>query len=137
LISSSEDGQIFLWRVKDFRLIHILKTKNMGAVKTMAVHPSGKVLLAVYKKDYLVVWDLTKGKEKAKRKVRSDVKKIIWDRLGGGYLMVGDTSVAVVSLADESKVGISVLSLEDHSTRREDHQYCIHSKKYCRGNRQG
>lgn len=43
LISGSEDGEIFLWRVKDFTLIYRLKAPKLTAVIDMALHPSGKL----------------------------------------------------------------------------------------------
>jgi protein MAK11 len=43
LISGSEDGEIFLWRIKDFTLIYKLKAPKLKSVIDMALHPSGKL----------------------------------------------------------------------------------------------
>lgn len=111
LISGSEDGEIFLWRVKDFVLIHKLRVPKSSAVIDIAVHPTGKLCLAVYKSSHLVLWDLTKGKNKLKKKVRDDVVSIKWDKQGAHYLILCQKSIAVFSITQDKP--ISIINFED------------------------
>lgn len=67
LLSAADDGEIFIWRVRDFILLYRLKNPKPSPVIDLAVHPSGKLAFAVYKSHHMILWDLTKGKNKLKR----------------------------------------------------------------------
>lgn len=60
LLTSSEDGTIGLLRCSDWELLKTLKG-HVGTVHSIAVHPSGKVLLSVGVDLTLKTWDLTRG----------------------------------------------------------------------------
>jgi len=116
LISCSEDGDIFLWRLKDFTLIHRLKQKKSSPVIAMATHPSGKLMLAIYKTSHMILWDLTKGKEKLKRKCRSDTIGIKWDKTGTHYITLCEKSIGIYGLADDKPVSIFMIKHRNLST---------------------
>ena len=106
LLSSSEDGDIFIWRVKDWSLIYQLRQKKSGSVVDFATHPSGKLCMAMYKSCSFILWDLTKGKLKFKKKVREDFLAIKWDHTGMNYLILCKKSIAVYSILQDKPISI-------------------------------
>ena len=72
----------------------------------MAIHPSGKLCLAVYKSSHLALWNLTKGKNKLKKKVRSDTIGLKWDLQGLHYLILCERSIAVFSITQDKPINI-------------------------------
>ena len=73
LLSGSEDGEIFLWRIKDWRLIFKLRFTKTAKVARIAVHPTGKLCLAIYDSSHLVLWDLTKGTNRYQKKIKNGI----------------------------------------------------------------
>lgn len=58
LLSGSEDSSIILWRCSDWTCLHRLQIKNQSKIVDLAVHPSGKMLLALYDNCVLRLWNL-------------------------------------------------------------------------------
>lgn len=106
LLSGSDDGEIFIWRVKDFQLIYRCKLPKPSPVMDMAIHQTGKIALGLYKSNHLVLWDLTKGKSKLKKKVRSDTIGLKWDPNGRHYVILCEKSVAVFSITEDKPLNI-------------------------------
>ena len=69
LISGSEDSEIIIWRCKDWTALHKLQIMNKSKVVSMSLHPSGKMLLAVYGNGVLRLWNLMEARCKYKRKL--------------------------------------------------------------------
>ncbi|CAI2367070.1 unnamed protein product [Moneuplotes crassus] len=111
LLSGSDDGEVFIWRAKDFQLIYRLKLPKASPVMDLAVHQSGKIALALYKSNHMVLWDLTKGKSKLRKKVRSDTISIKWDLSGKHYLILCEKSIAVFSITEDKP--INIISFEE------------------------
>lgn len=106
LLSSSEEGSIYIWRVKDWSLIYQLRQKKFGAVVDFAIHPTGKLCTAIYRNSYFVIWDLTKGVMKFKKKVRDDVISMKWDDDGIHYMILFSKSLVVYSINQNKPVSI-------------------------------
>lgn len=69
LISGSEDSQIIIWRCKDWQALHKLVIKNTSKVVSMSLHPSGKILFALYANGVLRLWNMMEARCKSKRKM--------------------------------------------------------------------
>lgn len=61
LISGGEEGGITLWRTSDWAELKTL-IGHEGAITSMAMHPTGSILLSVAKDGTLKCWDLVNGK---------------------------------------------------------------------------
>ena len=72
----------------------------------LAVHNSGKLALGLYRSNHLVLWDLTKGKSKLKKKVRSDTIGVKWDLAGKHYIILCEKSIAVFSITEDKPINI-------------------------------
>ena len=69
LISGAEDSSIVIWRCKDWNALHKLRIKNTSPVVAMSMHPSGKMLLAIYANSMMRLWDLMSARCIFKKKV--------------------------------------------------------------------
>lgn len=58
LVSSSEDGTLCLYRVKDWEVLKTLRG-HKGQVNSFCIHPSGKLMLSVGKDSTLCLWYLS------------------------------------------------------------------------------
>jgi len=76
LFSASEDGCICIWRTKDWEMLTSLKATE--PVTTMAVHDSGRMLLASYKNRVIRMWDLVKGRCSWKKNLPQGGDIIVW-----------------------------------------------------------
>lgn len=54
----------------------------------------------------MILWDLTKGKLKLRKKCRSDTVCIKWDLNGNHYLILCEKSIAIFSIADDKPLNI-------------------------------
>ena len=62
--------------------------------------------MAIYKSSSFILWDLTKGKLKFKKKVRQDAISIKWNPKGTHYLILCEKSIAVYSVMQDKPVSI-------------------------------
>ena len=58
LLSGAEDGTIIIWRLSDMVSLHHLTVKNIQKVVSLSMHPSGRMLLALYGNGMLRLWNL-------------------------------------------------------------------------------
>lgn len=61
LFSASEDGTVCVWDTKNWVCDKTLKG-HKGAINSISVHPSGKLMLSVAKDKSLRTWNLIKGR---------------------------------------------------------------------------
>ena len=57
LFSAGEDGNILVWKVKDWGLLHKITAHNK-AVYDIEIHSSGKLMISIGKDQRLIVWNL-------------------------------------------------------------------------------
>merc|ERR1712166_1113706 len=69
VLSGSQDGMIVIWRYSDMEVIHTLSVKNISPVKSLALHPSQRMCLALYNNGVLRLWNMLDGRCINKRKV--------------------------------------------------------------------
>ena len=81
-----------------------------GPVIDMALHPSGRMLLALYKGIGIKLWDLTEGKSVYGSKVQNTVFSLKWNNTGDLYALQSDTSISIYSI--ESDEPINTIELD-------------------------
>jgi WD40 repeat protein len=69
MISAAEDSEIIIYRCKDWTALHQLSIMNKSPIVAISLHPSGKMLLALYANGVLRLWNLMEARCKYKRKV--------------------------------------------------------------------
>ena len=92
LLSGGKDGQLLVWRVKDWECVHTLLGHKPGPVTSVAVHPSGKVALSTSRDRSLRLWDLVNGSAATRLAVEScrELGQACWSPGGGLFAVVGD-----------------------------------------------
>jgi protein MAK11 len=99
LLTASEDGTIGLVRSSDWELLKVLKG-HTGAVNSLAVHPTGKVLLSAGADCTLKTWDLTRGVMSLSTVLQDSCLQVGWSVTGSHFTLLFDSSVEIHSLAE-------------------------------------
>lgn len=68
-LSASKDGTIIIWRTEDMLPLHTLKVKNVSQVKSLSMHKSQRMCLALYANGMLRLWNLLDARCIFKKKV--------------------------------------------------------------------
>ena len=69
MLSGSEDSSIIIWRCQDWSCLHKLQIINKSKILDLSVHPSGKMLLALYDNAVLRLWNLMSARCQYKKKL--------------------------------------------------------------------
>lgn len=69
LLSASDDGNIFIWRTKDWEKFGILKG-HKGSINDLAIHPSGKIAVSVGSDQTIRLWNLMTAKKASLLKLK-------------------------------------------------------------------
>jgi len=103
MLSSGEDGEICLWRTKDWEKLTSFKGHKSG-VTWVAIHPSGKLALSISTDKTLRCWNLVEGKAAYTLKLyRKDGLRIFWNKTGNLYGIMFDREVIVYDAANPNK----------------------------------
>eukprot|EP00656_Telonema_subtile_P048191 TRINITY_DN5671_c0_g1_i3.p1 TRINITY_DN5671_c0_g1~~TRINITY_DN5671_c0_g1_i3.p1 ORF type:complete len:386 (+),score=77.62 TRINITY_DN5671_c0_g1_i3:199-1356(+) len=76
LFSGSEDGTICVWRTRDWEMLTALQAQE--PVVDIALHESGRLLLATYKNRVIRMWDLVKGRCGWKKNLPKVGEIVVW-----------------------------------------------------------
>ncbi|KNC80465.1 hypothetical protein SARC_07168 [Sphaeroforma arctica JP610] len=101
MISTGEDGQICIWRVKDFECYKVLRG-HKGMVNDLAMHPSGRLLLSVGKDKNMRLWNLVKGRSAYITKLTEEAFQVVWSPTGNSYAVSGVSTVFMYKAEDAS-----------------------------------
>eukprot|EP00347_Sterkiella_histriomuscorum_P008517 403344799 len=106
LISGSEDGQVIIWRCKDWVPLHKLRVKNVSRVISFSLHKSGRMLLVLYENNMFRLWNMLDGRCTFKKKlglneetnkVQYKVLQIKWEPTQGNiYAVLYDKKVQIM-----------------------------------------
>ncbi|KAI8870299.1 WD40 repeat-like protein [Ramicandelaber brevisporus] len=77
MLSASDDGEICVWRSKDWECLATLKG-HKGSVNAVTIHPSGKLALSVGVDKSLRVWNLETGKQASTSRLRQEGIAVVW-----------------------------------------------------------
>ncbi|KAK6091967.1 Protein mak11 [Batrachochytrium dendrobatidis] len=94
LMTASEDGTIGIVRSSDWELLKTLKG-HTSSILSIAVHPSGKILLSVSKDKTLRCWDLMRGVCAYTLKLHAIAEQVVWSPSGSHYALLFSNSVIV------------------------------------------
>jgi protein MAK11 len=101
LISGSDDGTMYIWRVHDWQHVHILGG-HKATVNDFAIHPTGKLAVSVSKDSTVRLWNLVQGRCSFTRKLKTMADSIRWFPSGKYYLIITSMSLQLFDTADNS-----------------------------------
>eukprot|EP01031_Cornospumella_fuschlensis_P030538 gene30538-36907_t len=104
LLSASEDGTLYIWRVHDWEHLHILGG-HKDIVYDFAIHPSGKLALSVSKDHTLKLWNLIQGRCAFTRRLRIPAELVKFHPQGEVYLLSAARELQIFNTNDNSLVG--------------------------------
>ena len=102
LLTGGDDGRIGLFRIKDWECLHVFKHKKV--VKSLAIHPSGKVAMSVGLKKSIKVWNLMTGKVAHTGMLTVEPLRIRFSETGRYYAVLGEYEVVVWETVGNVKV---------------------------------
>eukprot|EP00216_Chloropicon_sp_CCMP2111_P001081 CAMPEP_0198234600 /NCGR_PEP_ID=MMETSP1446-20131203/587_1 /TAXON_ID=1461542 ORGANISM="Unidentified sp, Strain CCMP2111" /NCGR_SAMPLE_ID=MMETSP1446 /ASSEMBLY_ACC=CAM_ASM_001112 /LENGTH=433 /DNA_ID=CAMNT_0043915405 /DNA_START=279 /DNA_END=1580 /DNA_ORIENTATION=- len=108
LFSAGKDGIVNVWRVKDFRLLSKLRGHKKG-VKSIAVHPSGKIAFTSGDDCSLIMWNLIKGRISYKTKLETPYDQILFHPTHSKFVARAGRKIVVRSLDGDDAVPDVVL----------------------------
>ncbi|KCV68195.1 hypothetical protein H696_05124 [Fonticula alba] len=120
LISGGDDGQIILWRSKDWLPLKVMKGHARGAIRGIAVHPSNQLAISIGRDNSsksrmghgeigktissMRLWDLQIGKCAFRKTLPFDAISVQWSPDGLLYAVVFDRLVQVTSVTTGKNV---------------------------------
>jgi len=97
MLSGSEDGTICIWKTKSWELEKVMKG-HKGAVNSLSVHPSGRLLLSVSKDKSIRTWNLLTGRTAYTTSVKEVGEIVCWSPIGDTYAIVVGPKVTVYKI---------------------------------------
>jgi len=94
LISASADGQICIWRSKDWECIRSIKA-HKECINSISIHPSGKIALTCSRDRTLRIWNLSNGRCAFNEKLNYEPEIIQWSPSGNSYAISSYYSIRV------------------------------------------
>ncbi|KAH8037405.1 hypothetical protein HPB51_009960 [Rhipicephalus microplus] len=88
LFSASDDTTVCVWSTGSWQCLKTLRG-HKGEVLSLAVHPSGKLLLSVSKDKTLRTWNLVKGRNAYVTNIKAVAEFVQWSSPDGVYFVVG------------------------------------------------
>lgn len=106
LLSGSEDGNIIIWRTKDWEMFGTLKG-HQGRVNDLDIHPSGRVAISVSTDKTVRLWNLMTAKKAAVLKIKGrdhlgqSGEIVRWSTSGKHFVVGLMTKLFVYKLGEE------------------------------------
>ncbi|KAJ3108416.1 hypothetical protein HDU96_007532 [Phlyctochytrium bullatum] len=96
LLTASEDGTVAIIRTKDWEQLDTL-SGHKGPVRSMAIHPSGRLLLTISDDGYLKLWDITKSNCCAYTHKLDDgpAEQVVWSSTGDYYAILRNRGLKI------------------------------------------
>ncbi len=102
VLSSSANGSISIWRVKDWAKLHTLKGPKSGLL-TLSMHPSQRMVLAGSKSGKLTLWNLVKGRVAFTTRLGQTVEEVQWAPCGLFYAVRLQKEILVSAVGENVK----------------------------------
>ncbi len=93
MLTGGEDGRISLYRTRDWECLHVLRNKR--AVNGLAIHPSGKLALAVGQGRSLRIWNLMTAKLAHATLLEEEPLRVAFSPSGKHYAILSLYTLAV------------------------------------------
>ena len=97
LLSASDDGTIWVWDIGTWESRQCL-TGHRGPVYSIAVHPTGNLVLSVGRDKTLRTWDFKNGQQAYVKHLPKAAHLVLWNTIGDHYLLVCEASITCYSL---------------------------------------
>ena len=97
LFSSSEDGTICVWDTRTWVCEKTLKG-HKGAITSMSVHPSGKLMLSVSKDKSLRTWNLIKGRCAYVTNIKAIAHIVLWSPSSTYFAVAVDHKIDIYDI---------------------------------------
>jgi len=115
MISSDETGCILIWKVdREFECARTL-TGHKGAVNSMSVHPTGKLLLSLGADRTLRLWNLINAKRAYTTNLKTPADVVRWSPDGERYILLYSGKVDIRQVSDASTTHMVDLPGKGHS----------------------
>jgi len=102
LISASEDGSIIIWDSNNWEPLYELSGHKTGIV-SIAIHPSGKLMLSLAKDRTLKMWNLIKGKCAFTQRLEREGDIVIWSPSASWYAISGGNTIDIFQALNAEK----------------------------------
>jgi len=96
-LTGSEQGNITIWRNKDWTNLHSFKGHRAG-VTGLALHPSSRMLLSSGKDRKIFLWNLIKARASFKCRLDKVIEDIQWSPCGTFFIGKSDREVRVYNV---------------------------------------
>ncbi|CAN8238649.1 unnamed protein product [Cochlearia groenlandica] len=113
LISAAADGSVAIFDTDPFVLLKSFRP-HKKAVNDLAIHPSGKLALAVYRDECFAMLNLVRGKRSFCCRLGHEASLVKFDTSGERFFMVVDSKVGVHQ-SEDAKL---LLELDNNSRKR-------------------
>ncbi|ANB14884.1 Mak11p [Sugiyamaella lignohabitans] len=113
LFSAAGDGNICIWRCKDWEVLGELKG-HKGAVNDISIHPSGKIGLSVGEDKTLRLWNLMTARKASIVKLGGVGLKVRWTSEGDQYIIGYDRKIEIYTSSAEKLAEKSLTSGLQH-----------------------
>ncbi|XP_010414821.1 PREDICTED: p21-activated protein kinase-interacting protein 1-like [Camelina sativa] len=113
LISAAADGSVAIFDTDPFVLLKSFRP-HKKAVNDLAIHPSGKLALAVYRDEFFTMLNLVRGKRSFCCRLGHEASLVKFDPSGESFFMVVNNKVGVHQ-SEDAKL---LLELENPSRKR-------------------
>mmetsp|Transcript_41921 Transcript_41921/g.98303 ORF Transcript_41921/g.98303 Transcript_41921/m.98303 type:complete len:395 (+) Transcript_41921:242-1426(+) len=98
LVTGGSDGQLCVWRCKDFELLYKCKAHKTG-ISSVSVHPSGRLAATAGKDASIRLWDLSRGTNAAHLTIEAAADLVVWSPTGKALAVLGQKEVLLVDTA--------------------------------------
>jgi len=98
LLSGAADGQMCIWRTKDWECIRACKA-HKDIINSISVHPSGKLALTCSKDRTLRIWNLSNVRSAYDEKLNFEPEILMWSPSGSNYAITAFSSIRVYTSA--------------------------------------
>lgn len=100
VLTGDADGTLVFWKAGNWAPYHTAKA-HKAAIVALDIHPSGTVALSADLHARLILWDLTKGMNVGKMKLRATPVRVRWAPEGNAFAVLYNGALQVHGAGDE------------------------------------
>jgi len=114
MFSATEEGNLCIWRTKDWECLMTIKASKTGSILAIAVHPSGRLAFTLSSDHFLRLWDLSKGRCCFQIRHEQQPDNVIWAPNGERYALLMGTEVQIFATANGEQFSAIKLPSKGH-----------------------
>eukprot|EP00124_Ichthyophonus_hoferi_P002463 Ihof_evm3s169 gene=Ihof_evmTU3s169 len=97
LLSSSNDGNMCVWRCKDWECLKTL-AGHKQSINDLALHPTGRLALTVSRDRTMRTWNMLKGRCAYITRLPAEAIAVVWSPDGTHYVTLGAKKATIYSV---------------------------------------